>query len=129
MSGVSVQHRPFGSAGRAAAAVALGIVLCAGGAAACSDSSSLSAGRRSENVSRSTFTGVWPFTVDAGVLGCTQPQSVTFAVAGTTYGVNSSALDTGSAPIDPIRGLDASGRGAKKSLRDVVAQGLALCKG
>lgn len=127
MPGVSVQQQPAPpgrSRGAVAAAVVLGLALYAAG---CSDSPVLSTGQRSETISRSTFTGVWPFTVDMGILGCIQPQSVTFAAQGTTYGVNSSALDTGSAPADPILAADPKRRDAKKTLRDVVTQGLALC--
>jgi hypothetical protein len=105
----------------------LALVLAAAALGGCSDSASLAPAASSRHVSRTSFTGTWPFTVDAGVLGCTQPQSVTFTVAGRAYGLNASALDTGSAPADPIRAGDPKRPGRKKSLADVVAQGLTLC--
>lgn len=78
------------------------------------------------NVSEATLRdGEWPFTVPRGILGCTDPQTVTFNVNGTLYGINGTAIDHGYQPIDPIWKL--ASPGPRVSLGSVIEKGLSLC--
>jgi hypothetical protein len=84
---------------------------------------------RTEQISKSTFRGTWPFTVDSGTLECDPPQSVYFTDSnGNQYGVNGSALDQGAKPVDPIWKKDNSPTGGPRvSIGDVIDAGLKLC--
>ena len=82
----------------------------------------------STDISEATWTsGEWPFTVPRGILGCTKPQSVTFNVNGTLYGVNGSAIDHGNQPVDPI--WKTASPGPRADLGPMIQKGLSLCNG
>lgn len=76
-------------------------------------------------VSRDTFEGDWPFTVDAGELRC-EGSLIVFRVGGADYGVNGLARMHGYASKQPIwKELD--GGGWYVSVSDMIQAGLALC--
>jgi hypothetical protein len=106
------------------------VVVAALAAAGCdSGSSGSSSDAHSKNISRTTFDGTWPFTVDHGTLACDPPQAVTFTdPSGNTYGVNGSALDAGEADVKPIWKKDTSASGGPRVyIGDVIDAGLKLC--
>lgn len=63
----------------------------------------------------------------AALLGCTKPQSVTFNVNGTLYGVNGAAIDHGNQPVDPI--WKTASPGPRADLGPMIQKGLSLCNG
>lgn len=79
-------------------------------------------------ISKDTFRGEWPFTVDSGTLRCEPPQSVVFSTGGSDYGVNGSAMDAGYAPAQPIWKRSTDGYGPRVYIGDVIDRGLALCR-
>jgi hypothetical protein len=97
---------------------------------ACAGSTSTTSGGKSEHISRFTFHGAWPFTVDRGTLACLPIDQVIFtAPDGTTYGVNGTARDHGYPDITPIWRKDPTVPGTRVYSGDVIDAGLALCGG
>jgi hypothetical protein len=83
----------------------------------------------STDVAEATWTdGAWPLTVPSGTLACTGgDDEVTFAAAGTTYGVNGTAISHGLPPIDPIW-KTAAGPGPRADLGPLIQDGIKLCR-
>jgi hypothetical protein len=83
----------------------------------------------SERVSRKTFDGVWPFSVEWGILSC-QSRAVTFiAPDGTVYGLNGWALDRlGAAKVNPIALPHPDDPDRHLSIGDLEAAGRRLCE-
>jgi hypothetical protein len=80
----------------------------------------------SAEVTQATWSGSeWPFTVPNGILGCTQPGTVTFNADGIVYGLNGTALDHGYPAVDPI--WKSATSGPQADLGPVIEEGLALC--
>jgi hypothetical protein len=80
-------------------------------------------------ISRDSFEGEWPFTVDEGVLSCEGAGAVTFSAEGSTYAVNGTAMGTTDYPdVDAIWADDPAGPGPKIWIGDVIDQGLELCE-
>lgn len=52
-------------------------------------------------VTRADYGAEWPFTVDKGILRCSDNE-VTFSTGGTEYAVNGSAKSAGYSPMDSI---------------------------
>lgn len=103
------------------ALAALSLAGCSG-----SDSGLSGSSGSSVAVSQSTWTrGEWPFTVSHGVLGCTDPQQVTFNVDGTAYAVNGSAMDAGFRDIKPI--WKPAPGGLRVDIGPMIDKGLTLC--
>ena len=50
-----------------------------------------------EAVSRATFVGAWPFTVEQGTLSCYRGLGIVFNTGGKTYSINGSADSMGRA--------------------------------
>lgn len=83
------------------------------------------------DVSADSFDGIWPLTVEAGTLACSD-QAVTFATGGVVYAVNGTAAGRAAAsgwePIDDIWADDpAADLGLKLNMGDLIERGLALC--
>jgi hypothetical protein len=93
-----------------------------------------------ETVSKTTFSGTWPFTISSGRLRCKTvivdgikelPQHVvTFKANGTTYAVNGAAI--GLMAGDDIKAIwrknhNAMAGGPRVSIGDVLDEGLNLC--
>lgn len=72
--------------------------------------------------------GVWPVTVNSGVVKC-DGGAVTFTANGTTYAVNGTAMDTNPnmSRIDPIWKKDPAGYGLKIDISPILDTGLRLC--
>ncbi len=86
-------------------------------------------GEDGTRISRDSFEGEWPFTVDEGVLNCEGAGAVTFSAEGTTYAVNGTAMGTSDYPdVDVIWADDPEGPGPKIWIGDVIDQGLDLCE-
>ena len=85
-------------------------------------------------VSRADFKGQWPFTVDAGRVGCERGQFVKFVVGKVTYSLNGSArtysqkMGFGWHDVREIWRVDPPNPGAKISVSDMIAKGQALCR-
>jgi Protein of unknown function (DUF2511) len=103
------------------------VSLCATAVGCGSTSAQNGSSARSITISKATFHGTWPFTVDAGTLRCEPPQSVVFSANGTDYGVNGSALDAGYKDAKPIWKKDPTGLAPNVSIGDVIDRGLQLC--
>ncbi len=90
---------------------------------------------RSEHVSKTTFKGKWPVTVDSGTLACdtTKADSITFSPDGTTdiYAEKGSAM--GWAPKEgwknfrDIWAIDLDGPGPNVNATDFDNEGHKLC--
>ena len=111
------------SASQMAAIVAIVMV-----SAGCATSERQDASTRVITISRDSFQGEWPFTVDSGTLRCEQPQSVVFSTEGSDYGVNGSAMDAGYQEAQPIWRRATGGGGPRVSIDDVIDRGLELCR-
>ena len=89
---------------------------------------------QSETISRDSFKGTWPFTVESGTLRCDGSDgfgSVTFETNGTVYAINGVA--EGRRDGKDVRPIwkdnpDRSAGGPKVYIGDVTDAGLALCK-
>jgi hypothetical protein len=101
--------------------VASAVTGCAGSA------SSGSTSGQSKSISKATFKGTWPFTVNHGVVGCTDGKVTFTAPDGTVYGINGTALDAGYADAKPIWRKDPTGLAPNVSIGDVQEVGLKLC--
>ena len=103
--------------------LALAVVACGGGG-----------DNQSEKITRDSFDGTWPFTVDSGTLRCDGSGgfgSVTFEAERTVYAINGVATQRGDGEdVRPIwkDNPDLSSGGPKVSIGDVINEGLALCK-
>ena len=107
-----------------AAVVVLAVLL----GASCGSSSGTGGGGDDQgHVTRATFDGTWPLTVDSGTLRCEGAGAVTFTTEdGTTYAVNGLALGMHTYPdIDAIW-ADAPDT-PKVFIGDLIQAGLALC--
>jgi hypothetical protein len=94
--------------------------------AGCSTGSEGSGGA---TISKDTFSGEWPFTVDEGVLNCEGAGAVTFTANGTTYAVNGTARGATSFPdVDPIWAKDPDRFAPRIYIGDVIQEGLKLCE-
>lgn len=95
-----------------------------------SSSSTASPSGSSRPVTRATFQGTWPFTVDHGILGC-DPSigtgAVGFNVDGHLYGVNGFANPPRYSDVKPIWKKDPASPGLRITLGDMISQGLKLC--
>lgn len=89
-----------------------------------------------EYVSRATFHGTWPMTVDAGTLACDTSKggsSVTFSPDGSTdvYAVNGTAMSWASSQgwkdVHGIWAVDPTGMEPRVNSSDFDAEGLRLC--
>ncbi|WP_165497059.1 DUF2511 domain-containing protein [Rhodococcus sp. ABRD24] len=77
-------------------------------------------------ITRDTWSGEWPFTVDEGTLMCASPSRVTFTANRTMYALNGAAKQAGG--LDDINEIWASsGSGLKANLGPVINAGLKLC--
>lgn len=82
----------------------------------------------SERITKEDIPDEWPFTADAGMLGC-QSGAVTFTTGGNTYAVNGAAKGAGKyLALEEIWADSASIPGTKASVGPVIARGLALCE-
>jgi hypothetical protein len=83
------------------------------------------------SINRATFEGQWPFTVDSGVVRCTQVESVIFIHDRKSYALNGLARSDGIYKDvreiwadNPAEGAQA---GQKIDLSPVIRLGLSLC--
>lgn len=77
-------------------------------------------------ITRDTWPGEWPFTVDEGTLMCGSPSQVSFTANRTMYALNGTAKQAGG--LDDINEIWASsGPGLKVNLGPVIEAGLKLC--
>jgi hypothetical protein len=90
----------------------------------------------SEHVSRATFHGTWPMTVEGGTLACDTSKggsSVTFSPDGSTdvYAVNGTAMSWASSQgwkdVHDIWAVDPTGMEPRINSSDFDAEGLRLC--
>jgi hypothetical protein len=105
--------------------------------AGCSDGSSTStdlSGIKGSSIAVTKKTwhdGKWPFTVDHGILGCTQPPfpgAVTFNVDGTLYAINGTAEDAHMGRnVNPIWKKVPHSGGLRVDIGGMIDKGLALC--
>ncbi|MFB2832981.1 DUF2511 domain-containing protein [Floridanema evergladense] len=80
-------------------------------------------------IERSQYGDNWPFTVEAGVLSCTEREEVVFASGRTIYALNGAAINSGKyVKIEEIWADNPAIPGTKKSIRDILNKGLELCK-
>lgn len=88
------------------------------------------AGVHSERITKASFDGTWPFTVDDGELRCegSGVGAVVFTSSGSDYGVNGTALDQGYRSIKPIwKKASGAFNGPRVNVGDVLDAGLKLC--
>lgn len=86
-------------------------------------------GSNERRVSRSTFGGTWPFTVDEGVLACEPNQAVTFDADGETYAVNSRARELSRwLSARRIQAEDPLSSNGYVNSTDIINAGLELCE-
>jgi hypothetical protein len=76
-------------------------------------------------ISRATFEGTWPFTVESGTLGCDQGR-IYFTSGDKTYGINGYAKSKYSEP-DEIWEDNPELPGLKIGIGDVIKKGTELC--
>ena len=84
-------------------------------------------------ISKTTFAGTWPFSVESGVLQCNDQRHVLFVADGNTYAINGTARDAMKAgaaykDVNEIWLDNPQSAGAKISIQPVIDAGLALCK-
>ncbi|OBG25295.1 hypothetical protein [Mycobacterium sp. 852002-51057_SCH5723018] len=105
------------------------------GCAACGGDTHTANLVHSEHISKATFKGIWPVSVDGGTLTCdaTKGGSITFTPDGSseTYASNGTAM--GWAPQEGWKNFrniwldDPDGLGPKVNSRDFDAEGHRLC--
>lgn len=78
----------------------------------------------SETVSRATFTGAWPLTVDSGVLSCKGGYEVVFTVGRVAY---EQFGGVGYTDLAAITADDPQTAGLKRNVFDLMEEGRALC--
>ena len=84
----------------------------------------------SKTVSRATFPGRWPLTIDSGVLEClTESHDIVISSGDTEYLVAGTPRPQGGSmsPIDPIRAENPNSPGLKMDLSVLAAEGYELC--
>lgn len=79
-------------------------------------------------ISKSTFNGTWPFTVESGVLECKNKYFAIFTSGGVSYGLNGAATSHGYKPIDPIWAPNPDIPGLKANVGPIINQALSLCQ-
>jgi hypothetical protein len=85
-------------------------------------------------ITRATFNGTWPFTVEAGVIGCERGQAIKFIADKKTYAVNGTAKSWsqqagfGWRDAREIWLDDPGNPGAKVPMTDVIKKGQTLCR-
>jgi hypothetical protein len=102
---------------------------------ACSSGTTTTNPVHSEHVSKTTFKGKWPVTLDGGTLACdtTKADSLTFAPDGTTdiYAENGSAMGWASKEgwknFRDIWAIDPDGPGPNVDATDFDNEGHKLC--
>lgn len=85
-------------------------------------------------VTRATFAGPWPFTVDQGTLSCYRGQAIIFSSGGRTYALNGTALSAGKnlgytwERVNPIWRDSPDIPGTKVPVSALTSAGQKLCK-
>ena len=110
-------------------------LISAGTCVACGDATSVSKYVHSEHVSKDTFKGTWPVSVDGGTLACdsTKGNAITFSPDGSTdvYAENGTAMSW--APKEGWKDFheiwldDPTGLAPKVNAGDLDEEGHKLC--
>lgn len=85
-------------------------------------------------VTRATFAGPWPLTVEQGTLSCYRGRAIIFTSGGRTYAVNGTALSVGKSlgyaweRINPIWRDSPDIPGTKVHVSALISAGQKLCK-
>ena len=69
----------------------------------------------------------WPFSVDSGVVSCEGTNIALFTVDGTTYGLNSAALEQNYADSEPIRIDNPAIPGVRLDLGTIISLAIRQC--
>lgn len=80
-------------------------------------------------VSKDSFDGLWPFSVDEGEIACQKGSALTFSANGKVYGLNGLAdswFDT--EPLEDIWLPNPEIEGLRIGIQDVQRAAEALCK-
>jgi len=77
-------------------------------------------------VSRSSYVGEWPLTVDSATIGC-DGHNPWVRLGATFYALDGSGKMAGYTDIDPIWAYDANGDGLKPSIAPLREQADKLC--
>jgi hypothetical protein len=83
-------------------------------------------GSRTRDVSRASYAGMWPLTVDSATIGC-DGSNPWVRIGGDFYALNGTGRGAGYKDIDPIWAYDASGDGLKVSIAPLRDQAQKLC--
>lgn len=85
-------------------------------------------------ITRATFAGAWPFTVDQGTLSCYRGKAIIFTADGKTYALNGAAQSVGQGLGYTWQRINAIWRdnpeipGTKVPITGLINAGLKLCK-
>lgn len=85
-------------------------------------------------ISKASFTGTWPFTVEQGTLSCYRGQGIVFNTGGKTYAINGTAQSLGKSlgytwqRVNPIWRDNPSVPGTKVPVSDIIKTGQTLCR-
>lgn len=83
-------------------------------------------GSHTRTISRSSYPGTWPLTLDSVTIGC-DGHNPWVRVGGTFYALDGAGRSAGYRDIDPIWAYDANGDGLKPSLAPLRAEAEKLC--